>query len=62
MLSSLREAGRVAPETAALAFVGLGASIPAIAGMTYADLGVTGRIVSRDAGARAASPAGAGSR
>ena len=59
---SRREEGRVVPETAALAFAGLGGSIPAIAGVSYADLGVTGRVVSRESGARAESPAGAGSR
>jgi predicted molibdopterin-dependent oxidoreductase YjgC len=59
---SHREPGRLVPETAALAFAGLGTTIPALAGITYADLGVTGRVVSRNSAARAGSPAGAGSR
>ena len=59
---SRREEGRVVPETAALAFAGLGGSIPAIAGVSYAELGVTGRVLSRESGARAERPAGAGSR
>ncbi len=59
---SRREPGRLVPETAALAFAGLGTTIPALAGITYADLGVTGRVVSGNSAARAGSPAGAGSR
>jgi NADH-quinone oxidoreductase subunit G len=59
---SRREPGRMAPETAALAFAALGASVPALAGVTYADLGVTGRVVSRDASGRASGTVGAGAR
>jgi len=53
------EAGRQVPETAALAFAGLGAGIPALGGLSYADLGATGRVVDLAAPAR---PAGAGAR
>ncbi len=38
--------GGVAPATAAAAFASLGSSIPALAGLTYAELGHTGRVVS----------------
>jgi NADH-quinone oxidoreductase subunit G len=54
--------GREVPETAALAFAALGSSIPALAGVTYADLGMTGRVVPRVASQTAGAPAGAGSR
>jgi len=59
---SRREGGRVVPETAALAFAGLGGSIPALAGVTYADLGVTGRVLSGAAAAWTDRPAGTGAR
>ena len=47
---------------AATAFAALGSSIPALAGVTYADLGMTGRVVPRVASQTARAPAGAGSR
>ncbi len=37
--------GAAAPATAAAAFASLGSSIPALAGLTYAELGHTGRVV-----------------
>jgi hypothetical protein len=37
--------GLSVPHTAAEAFAALGTSIPALAGLTYAELGHTGRIV-----------------
>jgi hypothetical protein len=39
------EPGRSAPGTAAEAFVRLSETIPALGGMTHADLGLTGRLV-----------------
>jgi hypothetical protein len=59
---SRQDGGRIAPETAALAFADLGGSLPALAGVTYADLGVTGRVVARDRSVRPGAPAGAGTR
>ena len=53
------EAGREVPETAALAFAALGAGIPALSGLSYADLGATGRMAETGASARSA---GAGTR
>jgi NADH-quinone oxidoreductase subunit G len=47
------EAGQLSPSTAAEAFALVAASAPALAGMTYADLGMTGMV------ARAGQPAGA---
>ena len=38
--------GAAAPATAADAFAALSASIPALGGLTYGDLGHTGRVVS----------------
>jgi NADH-quinone oxidoreductase subunit G len=52
------EGGRQVPETAALAFAALGAGIPSLSGLSYADLGATGRVVETGA----ARPAGAGAR
>ena len=53
------EAGRQVPETAALAFAALGTGIPSLSGLSYADLGATGRTVDTGAAARTA---GAGAR
>ena len=41
--------GLAAPATAADAFAALGAMIPALAGLTYSDLGHTGRVVTPNA-------------
>jgi NADH-quinone oxidoreductase subunit G len=41
------------PETSAAAFAALGSMIPALSGLTYADLGLTGRALEPAAGARA---------
>ena len=43
--------GLPAPRTAAEAFAGLGAGIPELAGLTYSELGHTGRVVRTPAGA-----------
>jgi NADH-quinone oxidoreductase subunit G len=43
--------GVAAPRTAAEAFAALGAAIPALAGLSYQELGHTGRLVSTGAGA-----------
>ena len=48
---------RESPETAALAFAGLGAWLAPLAGLTYAELGSTGKVVAREG--RGAEPAGA---
>jgi predicted molibdopterin-dependent oxidoreductase YjgC len=42
---ALLDPGRATPDTAADAFAGLGSWIPALAGLTYADLGLTGRLL-----------------
>jgi predicted molibdopterin-dependent oxidoreductase YjgC len=39
------EPGRATPDTAADAFAGLGSFLPALAGLSYADLGLTGRLL-----------------
>jgi NADH-quinone oxidoreductase subunit G len=42
---ALLEPGRATPDTAADAFAGLGSWIPALAGLSYGDLGLTGRLL-----------------
>jgi hypothetical protein len=37
--------GRTAPTTAAEAFARLGETIPGLGGMTYAEIGLTGRVL-----------------
>ncbi|MBM4188229.1 MAG: 2Fe-2S iron-sulfur cluster binding domain-containing protein [Gemmatimonadetes bacterium] len=51
--AQLAEVGRgvAAPTTAAAAFAGLGKTIPALAGLSYSELGHTGRLVEVTAGA-----------
>jgi NADH-quinone oxidoreductase subunit G len=49
--------GREPPGSAAQAFAALGSGVPALAGLSYADLGVVGRVVD---GAGAGRPAAAG--
>jgi predicted molibdopterin-dependent oxidoreductase YjgC len=44
--------GRSAPGTAAAAFAALGASIPALAGLTHGELGLTGRVLDTAGAAR----------
>jgi len=51
---ALLEPGRATPDTAADAFAGLGSWIPALAGLTYADLGLTGRLLDAPRAAMAA--------
>ena len=53
---------RDAPASAALAFAGLGGWLAPLAGLTYADLGTTGRVVARDGSARGAETAGSAAR
>jgi len=50
---ALGEPGRSAPDTAAAAFARLSETIPTLGGMTYGDLGLTGRVA--DAAARSAA-------
>ena len=52
-----RGGGREAPGTAAAAFAGLGAFLPALAGLSYQDLGATGRVAACDGRPAAAGAA-----